>query len=755
MIFLLICDKIHYILKYGGVIVKNIDLKVIRETLLRKKSLMLLPRINNDTIYPPEFAISFINNIESLGFTASDSLFKYLMCLSPDVLKETLANTVPILKDMAGADVEYSPLYKNFPESVMAADEAEIIKKQILSYAADVAQIHTGYNFRALIDFDGNQEEREALSSVPSYTLLSVGTIADFKELTRNTIKSKSSVAESDKYWLKFSVLAFGQKVIPDEIPNKEMLSFLAGFIMENNLKITIPFKTATDILRIAVALSDGDVSLSQPPKFRSFKRSERRFLLHSFDKVFSKNKNAFEEIVSRKGWYERLCEKLHPSEYSSRYPNAARVFGLLRKNVHVNTYAAKLEYALLNEDVDTAIHLLEKKPGVFARKLDHVLRIADRHGKSADVLNSFDRVADKVDTPVLWTVKQHFLKRNSERVAVPKNSIANSYLFAPKHGYELDEEVSIAASEIASEAISRIYSDRETMEGKTVYISDEINGFTVPSALRSTSRALKTVGRGSRIPIKHDSDCLRAFVYWKGDAVDLDLAAAFLDESYGLIESVDYMTLKTEYACHSGDVTSAPNGDSEFVDVSIDKVKEIFDGESKKECKYIAFLVHSYSLQLFSELEQAFFGLMEREKMNNVGEIYEPTTVKFKFDLTAKSRSSLSIIYDVDNDEFIWADCPFNGSGEYSPNNSKSNASAIVAATKGIVDSPKIPLIEVFEKNCVARNATIKDEPEWEEEQVLEDGTTIVVTKKADIIFDIDGTITPYDSDVILGDWL
>lgn len=734
---------------------KNIDLKVIRETLLRKKSLMLLPRNNNDTIYPPEFAISFINNIESLGFTASDSLFKYLMTLSPDVLKKELSNIVPILTNMAGADVKYAPLYKNFPESVMSADEAELIKKQLLSYAADAAQIYTGYNFRALIDFDGDKSEREALCSEPSYVLLSEGTIDDFKDLVRNTIKSKASVAETDKNWLEFALLTFGQEIIPDEIPNKEMVAFLAGFIIEENLNIAIPFKTPTDVLRIAVAISGGDVSLSKAPKFKSFKRKERRFLLAAFDKIFSANKNAFEEILVKKGWYERLCEKLHPSEYASRYPNAARVFGLLRKNTRVDSYGTKLEKALLDEDIDTAISLLEKKPGVFARKLDHILRIADKLGRPADVLNSFNRVADKVDTPVLWTVKQHFLNRNSERVAVPKGSISNSYLFSPKHGYEMSEDVAFAASEIASEAISRIYSNKETLAGKTVYLSDEINGFTVPSALRSTSRALRTVGRGSRIPVKHDSDCLRAFVYWKGNFVDLDLAAAFLDESYGLIESVDYMNLKTKYACHSGDITSAPKGDSEFVDVSISKVKEVFDGKLKKECKYIAFLVHSYSMHFFSDLEQAFFGVMEREGMNNVGEIYEPTTVKFKFDLTARSHSSLSIIYDVDNDEFIWADCPFDGNKQYSPNNSISGASAIVAVTKGVVDSPKIPLSEVFEKNCVARGATFKNAPEWEEERVLDDGSTVIVTKKADIIFDIDGTITPYDSDIILGEWL
>lgn len=39
-------------------------------------------------------------------------------------------------------------------------------------------------------------------------------------------------------------------------------------------------FKTATDVLRLAVALSEGDVSLASSVRFKKFNRAERRFLL-------------------------------------------------------------------------------------------------------------------------------------------------------------------------------------------------------------------------------------------------------------------------------------------------------------------------------------------------------------------------------------------------------------------------------------------------------------------------------------------
>ena len=80
---------------------------------------------------------------------------------------------------------------------------------------------------------------------------------------------------------------------------------------------------TATDVLRLAVAMSDGDVSLAEPTKFRSFCRSERRMLLrltgHSGDPTA--------DMLRWKERWKRLGEKLHPGDYSESLPTFTRRF--------------------------------------------------------------------------------------------------------------------------------------------------------------------------------------------------------------------------------------------------------------------------------------------------------------------------------------------------------------------------------------------------------------------------------------------
>lgn len=61
-------------------------------------------------------------------------------------------------------------------------------------------------------------------------------------------------------------------------------MSFIIGVLLINR-KISADaaakyFKTATDVLRLAVALSEGDVSLASSVRFKKFNRAERRFLL-------------------------------------------------------------------------------------------------------------------------------------------------------------------------------------------------------------------------------------------------------------------------------------------------------------------------------------------------------------------------------------------------------------------------------------------------------------------------------------------
>ena len=114
--------------------------------------------------------------------------------------------------------------------------------------------------------------------------------------------------------------------------------------------------------------------------------------------------------------------------------------------------------------------------------------------------------------------------------------------------------------------------------------------GYTVPLGQRSASPGMRTAGRGTRLPLP-EGETIRFFLHWRdlpeappkaprpaGPAaaedrdtrVDLDLSAFFVSEDFTRTEQIAYYNLRSTAAVHSGDLTSAPDGAAEFIDVTL-----------------------------------------------------------------------------------------------------------------------------------------------------------------------------------------
>ncbi|KKK69854.1 hypothetical protein LCGC14_2929850, partial [marine sediment metagenome] len=133
---------------------------------------------------------------------------------------------------------------------------------------------------------------------------------------------------------------------------------------------------------------------------------------------------------------------------------------------------------------------------------------------------------------------------------------------------------------------------------------------YNVPFSQRSASKILKTVARGSKYNLP-EGDTIRLFIWWKDGLAraDLDLSAMFLDDDYNCKEQISYTKLKNKNigAVHSGDITSAPKGASEFIDISIKKCLD-------KNIRYVMMSVSSYTQQPFYDLPECFAGIMTRQ---------------------------------------------------------------------------------------------------------------------------------------------
>lgn len=198
--------------------------------------------------------------------------------------------------------------------------------------------------------------------------------------------------------------------ILPAEIPFKENVGFVVSSLLKHEKanidRIGRYFKTASDVLRLAVAWSDGDVSLAAASPFRKFKRRERRLLLGLLEQCGS----ITEDMLRYKDRWIRLGEILHPSEYKLRYPRCEEAFDILRNNKPYSTFNGSVELAFQYRNIWSLIDLLSQRPGEFARRLDHMLRMTE---DEAYVLLAFGEVAAQVSTPVLLQVRQHFAQRN------------------------------------------------------------------------------------------------------------------------------------------------------------------------------------------------------------------------------------------------------------------------------------------------------------------------------------------------------
>lgn len=737
--------------------------------LLRRKHLVVIEPNNAEyeqSKTENALVVSMMKNVQSLGFTFSKELFETLMHCGKDELKKFYTELIPELKALVGADVTYRPMYPNFPEQVAEASDVELFINAIVHYFT-LGQLMPEYE----------KNERLPLIDVNKMTVLSIGNSEDLMKILTNLASSKTSISQQDKEDIVTIIKATPDyaKYLPDTIPLKENVALIGKLIIEEApIKSAAPikkyFKTATDVLRLVTAMSDGDISLAAKTKYRSLKRCERRIILD----LLANCGNITEDLYRYQYEWIRVAEILHPFEYKyKKYNGVNKAFNTLRNEKKPLMFGGQVQAAILKKDMRTAATLLKERPGEFARQLDKVLRDSDNANY---ILNCFKDIATSISTPVLLQVRQHFIGRMAEqrtpvRVFFPKGNLARA-MSIKNELPAIDATICKNVARICRDALIEQYKEKDFLGN--VFVDEDFKHYLVPFSQRSASKAVKTIVRGSKVPVKEDASAVRAFIWWtnmddsKADdyygngRVDIDLSAAIFDENWNYLEHVSYTHLRSaKYkAYHSGDITNGGsvkgNGVAEFLDVDIESVG--------KRGRYVVYQVYAYTSQKFCDLTNCRFGWMEREDVNS-GEIFEPTTVAMKMDLTAESTVAIPVIFDCVERKFIWCDLnlamPCSNRGG---NNIESNISGVIATCFAMANMNKANLYDLILLNAKARGNIVTDRNEADiifsndttkpTETVIEvdteKGIETPVTKEKDVKI-----VTTFDTDFFMGELL
>lgn len=727
----------------------------MNEILLRRKNKVILgtgtARVANN-----RYITAIMKNIEELGYTFSREVFDVLRTYSVNELTEFYLELKAALMKLVGANVVYMPMYADFPKGVMDAHFSELYINAMVHYWSDGILYPKNHRKRV--------NDRLPLFDETKVKVLQLGSEADVRQIFDNICMSRTSISKTDREDIAYLFETENMK-LPDNIPHKENAAYISALYLQKNPMASVSelrkyIKTATDVLRLVTAMSDGDVSLAENTRYRSFSRRQRRMIME----LLSGCPNIEEDMLRYKERWIRIGERIHPSEfdcsrYTLEYDRAINAFDKLRNNRKIETFAGKVEFDLAYGEYESALAELVKRPGELARRLDQLLRETYKE----PVIRNFASVAEKVSTPVLLQVREHFLHRSEQadvRVFFPKGSLAKCH--SEKNDLpDIDERYCQKVVQICENALVKIYGQREPI-GK-VYLSEDYRNYVVPFSQRSASKALKTIVRGSRLSMSSQTNAVRAFIWWTNmdkcdfesydsGRIDIDLSAAIFDENWNYMEHVSYTNLKSEKykACHSGDIVNGGpvdgDGVSEFLDVDVDSVV-------RYGARYVVYQVYSFTGQNYAEMPHAMFGWMERADVNS-GEIYEPKTVEQKLDLTAGSTVCIPVIFDCVKREFIWCDMNLSLSGVHTNtggNNLESNLSGVAAVCYSMVNMKKPDLYDLIALNVMGRGVLVdnREDADIVFDTALYLNNDTVENERDKMV------ITPYDTELFMSEYL
>lgn len=660
--------------------------KKLSELMLRRKGKVLLNRIEDskvdvlntrdrngymefmtDEMKKTVIAATVSHNMSYLGYIPSKELMD-VMIADEKVSQKINEHIIPQLKTLKGADVEYKPMYKNFPQEVMDMSDAELYINAIIHYIS----------FGTWMP-ESEKNPRVPLNEKVKMQTIDIGTDKDCTALFSNLLNSNTPFSPQDYEDIETLNNHFDiYSAMPSFIVNRENMANLAKMLYEKaedkaqkvatlyNFKSQV--KSSTDVLRLANTIfGDGDATLTEKIAVKKVGRPERKALLSLIDHC----PNITEDMkLNRKAWV-RMGEILHPGEFERQYPKAFKAFKTMRENSlakDVRTFNSRAESAFTSGDVKMLKTFANEKPGVVARNLDRILRDAE---KPEDVLKIWEEVAPKVAPVLLWQVHSHFKRRCDEydqdalRIFVTKGLKSNTKVIEDETK-KLSFGYYDSVVKITENAIKEVYKDKPQM-GK-VYIDPEIAMCRVPNGTRDAQKGTAPLAKGSRIPFSKDAKIMRAFVWWtnldkdnasKNDwrdgRVDIDLSAGILDKDLKLIGRCSYYDLSGTGYTHSGDITNGGNADgkgvAEFIDIDIDELKE-----HNEKARYFVFTVNSYTEQNYCNMPHAHFGFMERQEQME-GEIFEPSTVQQLIKLNAPSTAATICMFDIERNEMIWMD--------------------------------------------------------------------------------------------------
>ncbi|SCD46502.1 hypothetical protein [Streptomyces sp. PpalLS-921] len=588
--------------------------------------------------------------LTSVGFKLSAELLERLSGLSEAAVVHTAKRTLRTVREMVGDHVRHNAYFIDFPANVPDTEEfwmrsvakalgddksRDNVLTQLAHGVLDLLSLPTYGRYQHTYEEMLAAQDELIASAGDRVTVLHLGRDLDdeLTDLYLALAGSTTPLGEDDLRDLKALAERCALGPQPESIPVRENRAVVNE--ARRGVGTDLLLDTVTDVLRLACALSGGDVTLQEPTRFRALSRPVRRALLAGLDAVVAANSAKLADVHTHREPFKRLGERLHPHEFP-RWPHAADVFAVARGEKKARSFEGRVEKLLDEFDVLGAVQLLKSAPGKLFRALDLLLRIAADQEERDAVLAAAAQVAPDVSGRVVLSVREHLHNWEREtgepRIFVNRRGRAwvTPDVRPPVPAADRDRLITALDAEMR----------RRLPAPDRLLIDPDVLDVALPLSGRATTSGLGVLPRGSISAV--DGEQLRFFVYWKEtkDRTDYDLSALLLHADYSTDSWLSYTSLKAVGGEHSGDITEAPEGASEFINLSLDRVRSTF----------IVPQVNIYAGESFEEVEESFFGFMLRDGEQK-GRPFEPRTVRMKSELRGVGRVALPLVFRREDD--------------------------------------------------------------------------------------------------------
>jgi len=773
--------------------------KINNYMLQKKMSLVVDKRDYFQDPVNPNIVFGAIANLESWNVTISKELIEELLKVSEkDFLNKYYNPLVETFKYMKGDDVSHNNfVFQNFPESCRDISSEKLSEMRFLRYYTVIFDEVFGTDTTSQI-MDGEKPEYIARPAAKAAELevIKKAIIDDFYILNQNLIGGKLALSTLDREIVDFAINEKdinNSLIIPEEIPYKETLALMFKYDMDKQLHLDLPLNSYIDFKRTLSVLSDQDPS-DKKIKLRKFTDKEKIYLLKKLERAYNnKSQLVGDQMYKDRQFIYHLGQYWKMGRYKSVCPNINSIVTKIQNNsYHVYTEARKKEEAVLSKDVIRLHDLLKNQPGEYFRRLYFMLNNAKNQEQIDIILDDAKPLASKVSNNILLSANKEIISAEHPEIVRTVFPHGNTRQAAQYESFKkpLNKKIIDRVDEICKTAMINRLSKKLDFSNEKIYISKDMKLCPVPFGVKDESGGGRTLTKGTYFDIedqrkitleniledKRKDNILRLFVYKEipegGGFVDLSVS--FLDKNCELVDQCSWTNLKTSedgypLAVHSGDGHDCEKGLSEFIDIDL---KTLDNYAKEKNVSYIAMQIHSWNSIPFKNMKRCFAGVMRTDDMikekiptQSRYKIFDPKIVKSKIDLTGSEISCIPFIYDIKKNKCIVTDIALGKSGYYSAK--KNNSTEITEKLLSYAQKYDIalPAIENYPtlESCsdlvsnITRNIVNNHYPNLYELYHLAavaGGATkehfTINEKDATISFSWNGTITPYDRDVI-----